>query len=251
MAAPIALQLYTVRKVAEKDGYINTVKKVAAMGYAGVEPAGFPGSSVQEAAKAFKDLGLTVPSAHVPMPIGEKKNETIDIMKALGSKRAISGLGPNEFATIDLVKQACAKFNEAYENAKAAGLEFGIHNHWWEFQQVEGKMVYKMMLEQLNPGIFFEIDTYWVKTGGCDPAAVVAEMGKRAPLLHIKDGPAQQKVPQTAVGEGVLDFPAIVKAAGKNVEWLVVELDDCATDMLEAVDKSIKFLTQRGLGHGK
>lgn len=251
MAAPVALQLYSVRKEAEKEGYANTVKKVAAMGYAGVEPAGFPGSTAAEAANLFKDLGLDVPSAHVPLPIGDKKNEVIDTMKTLGSKRAISGFGAKEFATIDLTKAACAKFNEASENCRAAGLQFGIHNHWWEYQPVEGQMVYKLMLEQLDPNIFFEVDTYWVKTGGCDPAAVVKEYGKRAPLLHIKDGPAVQKQPMTAVGDGVMDFPAIVKAAGSNVEWLVVELDECATDMLEAVGKSIRFLKQKGLGRGK
>ncbi len=251
MAAPVALQLYTVRKVAEKEGYESVVRKVAAMGYAGVEPAGFPGSNAKDAAKLFQDLGLAVPSAHVGIPIGEKKNETIDVMKTLGSKRAISGFGPKEFATLDLTKAACDKFNEAAANCKAAGLQFGIHNHWWEYQPVEGQMVYKVMLEKLDPGIFFEIDTYWVKTGGCDPVAVVKEMGKRAPLLHIKDGPAQQNVPQTAVGEGVLDFPKIVQAAGSNVEWLVVELDECATDMMEAVDKSVKYLIAKGLGRGK
>ena len=251
MAAPIGLQLYTVRKVIEKEGYANVVKKVATAGYAGVEPAGFPTSSAKDAAQLFKDLGLAVPSAHVGLAIGEKKNDVIDVMKTLGSKRAIGGFGPKEFATLDLTKAACDKFNESYANCKAAGLEFGIHNHWWEYQPVEGQMVYKVMLERLDPGIFFELDTYWIKTGGCDPATVVKEMGKRAPLLHIKDGPAKQGVPQTAVGEGVVDFPAIVKAAGKHVEWLIVELDDCATDMIEAVQKSVTYLKSKGLGRGK
>jgi sugar phosphate isomerase/epimerase len=251
MAAPVALQLYSVRKVAETEGYLNTVKKVAAMGYAGVEPAGFPGSNAAEAAKLYTDLGLAVPSAHVPIPLGDKKNEVIDTMNTIGSKRAISGFGPKEFATLDLTKAACDKFNEAYENCQAAGLEFGIHNHWWEYQPVEGQMCYKVMLQHLNPAIFFEVDTYWVKTAGCNPADIVKEYGKRAPLLHIKDGPAVQKQPMTAVGDGVMDFPSIVSAGGGNIEWLVVELDECATDMMQAVEKSVKYLVQKGLGRGK
>lgn len=251
MPAPIGLQLYTVRKIIEKEGYANTVKKVAAMGYVGVEPAGFPGSTAAEAAKLFNDLGLAVPSAHVPLPIGDKKNEALDVMKTIGSKRAISGFGPNDFATPELIKASCDKFNEAYDNCKAAGLMFGIHNHWWEFLPVDGKLVYKIMLERLNPNIFFEVDTYWVKTAGCNPADVVRELGRRAPLLHIKDGPAVQQQPMTAVGEGTLDFPAILSAAGNNVDWLVVELDECATDMMKAVQKSITFLVEKGLGYGK
>jgi sugar phosphate isomerase/epimerase len=251
MAAPIGLQLYTVRKVAEAEGYANTVKKVAAMGYVGVEPAGFPGSTAAEAAKLFRDLGLAVPSAHVALPIGENKNETLDVIKTLGSKRVISGLGPKDFTTLDLVKASCDKFNEACENCRAAGLMFGIHNHWWEFKPVDGRMIYRIMLERLNPNIFFEIDTYWVQTAGCNPTDVVRELGRRAPMLHIKDGPAVQQQPMTAAGEGVLDFPAIVGAAGNDLDWLVVELDECATDMMEAVHKSITFLVTKGLGYGK
>lgn len=251
MAVPIGLQLYTVRKVVETEGYLNTVRKVAAMGYAGVEPAGFPGSTAAEATALFTELGLAVPSAHVPLPIGEKKNETIDVMKTLGSTLAISGLGAKEFATLDLVHAACDKFNEAYANCKAAGLEFGIHNHWWEYESVEGRLPYRTMLERLDPNIFFEIDTYWVQTAGSDPVPIIREIGKRAPLLHIKDGPAERGVPQTAVGEGRLNFPQIVQAAGDNLKWLIVELDDCATDMLEAVQKSFDYLVAKGLGRGK
>jgi sugar phosphate isomerase/epimerase len=107
------------------------------------------------------------------------------------------------------------------------------------------------MLQHLNPAIFFEVDTYWVKTAGCNPADIVKEYGKRAPLLHIKDGPAVQKQPMTAVGDGVMDFAGIVQAAANNVQWLVVELDECATDMMQAVEKSVKYLVQKGLGRGK
>ncbi len=185
------------------------------------------------------------------MPVGDNKNKVIDQMKTLGSRRAIGGFGPKDYATLDLVRSTCDKFNEACDNCKAAGLEFGIHNHWWEFQPVDGQLVYKILLERLNPDIFFEIDTYWVQTAGQNAAEVVKELGKRAPLLHIKDGPAKQGEPMTAVGEGVMDFGPIVESGGNNVEWLIVELDQCATDMIEAVDKSVKYLVSKGLGRGK
>ena len=127
---------------------------------------------------------------------------------------------------------------------------FGIHNHWWEFLQVEGRYVYQIMLEHLDPAIFFQVDTYWVQTAGPDPAQVVKELGPRAPLLHLKDGPAVKGKPHTAVGDGVLDFPSIVRAAEGVAEWLIVELDSCATDMLEAVEKSYQYLVGEGLARG-
>ncbi|MCK5734174.1 MAG: sugar phosphate isomerase/epimerase, partial [Candidatus Latescibacteria bacterium] len=148
------------------------------------------------------------------------------------------------------IKAACDRFNEASAVAVEHGMTFGIHNHWWEFLQVEGRYVYQVMLEHLTPEVFFEVDTYWVKTAGVDPAAVVRELGVRAPLLHIKDGPCTKEAPMTAVGEGVVDFRSIVEAAGETAEWMIVELDRCATDMMEAVATSYTYLIEEGLARG-
>jgi sugar phosphate isomerase/epimerase len=49
----------------------------------------------------------------------------------------------------------------------------------------------------------------------------------------------------TAVGEGTVDMPAVLEAAQAHAEWLIVELDECATDMMEAVDKSYRYLASR------
>jgi hypothetical protein len=72
------------------------------------------------------------------------------------------------------------------------------------------------------------------------------------PVLHIKDGPLVQGQPHTAVGAGKMNIPAMVKAADPAVlSWLIVELDECATDMAKAVEESLKYLVKQGLGHGK
>jgi sugar phosphate isomerase/epimerase len=95
------------------------------------------------------------------------------------------------------------------------------------------------------------VDTYWVKVAGHDPAAVLRQLGNRAPLLHIKDGPADgTQSAMTAVGAGVLDWQAIIPA-GSAAEWLIVELDRCDTDMLQAVADSYTYLTQKGYAHGR
>ena len=53
-----------------------------------------------------------------------------------------------------------------------------------------------------------------------------------------------------AVGDGGLEFPSIVQAAEGAAEWLIVELDRCATDMMEAVEKSYQYLVAGGLARG-
>jgi len=254
MTAPIALQLYTVREALAKD-FAGVIKKVAEVGYVGVEPDfKLPGTTIPEAVGLFKALGLEVSSAHVPLPLGEEQKGVLDFATTVGCKRIVSGKGADSFETIELIKQACDQFNEAHAVADENGMALGIHNHWWEFQQVEGRYVYQVMLEYLDPAIFFEIDTYWVRFAGLDPAKVVKELGPRVPLLHIKDGPAikgKPREPMVAVGEGVLDFPSIVRAAEGTVEWLIVEMDRCATDMMEAVEKSYQYLVGGGLARGK
>lgn len=250
MPAPVALQLYSVREFMKED-FEGTVRKVAEMGYVGVEPAGFPGTTPEAAGELFRELGLAVSSAHTGLPVGENKHEVLDAMQAIGCTHIVSGKGPGDFETLDKIKATCDLFNEASRVAQEHGMTFGIHNHWWEYLKVEGRYVYKVMLDLLDPEITFQIDTYWVNTAGVDPAKVVAEMGERAPLLHIKDGPCVKKEPMTAVGDGVMDFHAIVEAGKPHTQWLIVELDRCATDMLEAVDRSLAYLVNQGLGRGR
>ncbi len=250
MPAPIALQLYSLREAAAID-FEATVRKVADIGYAGVEPAGFPGTTVEAGKRLFDDLGLQVCSAHLPLPVGATKQESLETAAALGVSRVVAGQGPDQFTTRDQIKASCDKFNEASANCAEKGLAFAIHNHWWEFLEVDGELVYQQMLKHLSAAVLFEVDAYWVQTAGPDPAEVIAQLGPRAPLIHLKDGPCTRKDDMQALGEGSTDFPAIIAAGGSNVDWWIVELDRCATDMVEAVEKSYTFLTQKGFARGR
>jgi sugar phosphate isomerase/epimerase len=129
-------------------------------------------------------------------------------------------------------------------------MKVGYHNHSWEFESIGDTTPHQLMRQYLDASVFFEVDTYWAQTAGADAAQVVKELGSRAPLLHIKDGPATKEAPMTAVGEGKMDVPAIVKAGEGSTEWLIVELDRCATDMMEAVEKSYTYLVGKGLARG-
>jgi sugar phosphate isomerase/epimerase len=253
MPKPIALQLYTVREALAND-FTGVVRRIADMGYVGVEPfaGAFTSTPAQEAARLFRELGLDVMGTHSPLPLGDDKNKALDLAAALGTKRLIlPWLPPEEFQSVDAIKRACERLNEANAVARANGLELLYHNHWQEYGPVNGRYAYQVMLDFLEPSINFEVDTYWVKTAGRDPAAVLQELGARASLLHIKDGPAVRGQPMVAVGDGTLDIPAVIQAGEENADWMVVELDECATDMMTAVEKSYGYLTSKGLARGK
>lgn len=245
MKPQLAVQLYTVRDVIAQRSYADAVREIAAMGYVGVEPAGFPGTTPAAAAKLFRELGLAVCGMHCPLPLGDKQQEVLETAATLGCQRIVSGKGPDDFKTRDLIRRSCDEFNRAAHVARENGLTFSIHNHWWEFERLNGQPVYEYMLEDLDKDVLFEVDVYWVKTGGSDPAQVVNQLASRSPLQHIKDGPCRQGVPMTAVGDGVVDLAAIAKVT--RAEWWIVELDACATDMMEAVRKSAAYLTWNGL----
>jgi sugar phosphate isomerase/epimerase len=251
MPAPIALQLYSIRELLAAD-YEAGVRKVAEIGYAGVETAGFPGTTPQAAAQLFRELGLTVCSAHSPLPLGDKQAEVLDTMASLGCTRLVCAWKPQElFASLDGIRQVCDELNEANAVARSHGLTLSYHNHWAECALVDGRRAYEIMLDRLAPDILFEVDTYWAKTAGVDPVAMVRQLGDRAPLLHIKDGPCVMDAPMTAVGDGIVDVAGIVAAGAGATEWLIVEIDRCATDMLEAVARSYRYMVGKGLAHGK
>jgi sugar phosphate isomerase/epimerase len=249
MTLPIALELYSVRDALAND-FEGVVRKVAKMGYAGVETAGVYGKSPKDAAALFQSLGLKVAAAHVPLPIGDKKNEVLDIGAALGTKYLVlAWMPPENFKTPDAIKAACAKINEGSAVAKEHGFVVGYHNHAQEFEKVGNRLVYEYMLDYLDPTVVFEVDTYWAETAGASAADALRKLGDRAPLLHIKDGPCTPNDPMVAVGEGKMDFHKVLAAA--TSEWLIVELDRCATDMLTAVEKSYQYLAREGFGHGR
>ncbi|MBN8590698.1 MAG: sugar phosphate isomerase/epimerase [Anaerolineae bacterium] len=251
MSLPIAVQMYAIREDLAQD-FDATMDRVAHIGYAGMELIyGIPGASQEHAERRLRELGLKVPCAHVPSPFGADEQPVIEFAQRFGVERLVTGRGLGNFDNLGLIEATCDAYNRGAETARRQGYTLSIHNHWMEYERAaDGRYVYEIMLELLDPSIKFEIDAYWVQTAGIDPAAIVRQLGDRVNLLHVKDGPAAIEPPQVALGQGVMNIPAVVNAA-IAAEWLVVELDHCATDMLDAVDQSFQYLVRKGLGHGK
>src|SRR5215467_11393223 len=176
----IGLQLYTVRGDIEKE-MPGTFHRLASIGIKNVETAFWPkGVSVKQAAKALSDAGLTVCSSHIEIPIGDKKAAMLETAQAFNSKKMIWHGWPEDkrYSSLDGTKELIGIYNEASEIAKANGLQFGLHNHWWEYRnKVGGRFVYEWLLEGVSKDVFFEIDTYWVKVAGHDPATIITKFG--------------------------------------------------------------------------
>jgi sugar phosphate isomerase/epimerase len=256
--AKLSVQLYTVRDAFIKD-IPGTLKKIADIGFKYVETAFWPdGVSIEKASQYINDAGLLVSSSHIEIPIGAQKQIMLDTANAFGSTKMIWHGWPEDkrYSSLAGTKELIAIYNEASKFASGNGLQFGLHNHWWEYRnKVGGKLVYEILLEELDPAIFLEMDTYWVKVAGHNPAAIITKLGKRAKFLHIKDGPAlyndklaiDNPDPMTPVGKGTQNFPAIIKAANGNPDFLVIEMDKTAIDVFVALKESFDYMINNKL----
>lgn len=250
---PLAVQLYSVRDALAAD-FSGVLTRIADMGYAGVEMAGNYGSGgPAEAASFIRSLGLEIVGAHLGLPESDDYAESVATAHALGTARwVVPWVPPEQFQTRDSVQAVIDRLNRAAAAATAAGLTLLYHNHWFEFEAtpgLDGRIPFDLMLAGLDRAVQFEIDLYWVKTGGSDPAATLARLGSRASLLHVKDGPTNLTDAMVAVGDGVMNYPDLLPDAA--AEWLIVELDRCDTDVLTAVRRSHDYLTGKGLAHGR
>ena len=241
---PISVQLYSLRNEAQKD-FINVLKTVADIGYEGVEPAGFWDLSPKEFKSVVDDLGLKISSTHSPWATSDSLQEAIDVAGVLGIDKVACGYGPDAFKDLEAIKKTAEEVSKMQKILAQAGITLFQHNHAWEFERIDGHLKYEIYAE-ICPDVQFEIDTYWAANFGAEnPVDMVQQFLDRTVLLHIKDGPLVKGQPMTAVGSGKMDIPAVINAAGDTPEWLVVELDQCATDMVQAVKESYAYLARR------
>ncbi len=248
---PISVQLYALREQSQTD-FDKVLNDIANIGYRGVEPFHLFGKSPEAFKRQVEDLGMQISSSHHPWANRTEINEAIETVQALGLNRIAAGYGPDDVKDADSVKRTVDAINSLTESLAPHGLRLFLHNHYWEFVPVDGELPYHSFYKNC-PDVEFEVDTYWAANfGACDPAQEVANVKDRAPLLHIKDGPNEQGKAHVAVGDGVLEIADIINAADPAVlEWVIVELDACDSDMLEAIRRSYEFLTTEQLALGR
>lgn len=242
MNIPVAVQLYTLREETEKD-FVGTLKKVAEIGYKGVEFAGFGGFKASELKGILKDLGLKPVGAHIGIEeLNNNLNEIIAYNLELGNRYIVFPYANYENKD-DYINMA-SELNEIGKKLESVGLELCYHNHAHEFTSYDGiyglDIIYKgTSAESLKA----EVDTYWVAYAGLDPAQYLKKYTQRTPLVHIKDMENSENRDFTEIGNGMLDIKAIAKQAIANgAEWLIVEQDVCKRPALESVKISFENL---------
>lgn len=237
-----SVQLYSVRD--HMNDREATLKRLAEIGFTAVEPydpmtdpAGFHALA--------EDLGLTVSGAHAGALLKDPDPAPVfEAVATLGTDLAIlpGGIPEDDFKTHDGLKHVADRLNALAAKSAEAGLRFGYHNHYWEFEPVlDGRHALEILADLVDPAVLFEIDTYWSSVGGADTPAVLERLGERVVALHVKDGPVVKGEPNVAVGTGAMPVPAVLAAAPADA-WRVIEFDEAATDIFEALAASLAYV---------
>jgi sugar phosphate isomerase/epimerase len=247
---PIGCQTYPVRDALGKD-VPGTLKQLSGLGYKTIELCSPPGYEragyaplmkykASELKHIVKDAALACESCHYQF--AELKNsldDRIAFAKELGLKQMVlSTFGLQRNASLSDWSKACDDLNRIAERMAGAGLQAGFHNHNFEFEKIDGVLIYDHMMGKLDPKLVkmqFQVSVIGL---GFKAATYLDKYPGRFLSLHLQDWSTADKQ-QVAVGKGVVDWPELFAAAKKGgIKNYFVELP------MEMLEPSWQYLHQ-------
>jgi len=261
----VGLQLYTIREAMTADA-LGSLKKISDLGYKNVELANyadgkFYGYAPAEFKKIVTDLGMGIISSHTSV---EAAGITLDSAKkmaddhaAMGVKYCVQPWVEEVNRNVETYKKMIADWNQVGKVMKEVGIQFGYHNHNFEFKPTEDGLIpyYDIFMKEMDADLItMELDMYWATKAGQDPVEMFNKYPGRFQLFHYKDM-SQQSAPFydvikddiTSVGAGLIDFKRIQAAKETaGMKYMFVEDDNQGMGKpFEAVDLSITNLTTK------
>lgn len=238
-----SVQLYSVRDAVAED-LDGAVARLAEIGLEHVEPYDFH-ERTEDYRRAFAAAGVTAPSGHAPVLASDSPEAIFDAAATLGMATVIDPFVPAEhWQTAEQVAELAERVNQLATLAAERGLEFGYHNHSWELStRIEGRHALEEFVGHLAPEVVLEVDTYWTGVGGADTPALLATLGDRVRLIHVKDGTLDGDVgKQRPAGSGDVGVGAVLTAAPQATR--VIEFDEYAGDVFAGIAQSLAWLKE-------
>ena len=249
---PIGLQLYSLRDQFAKD-VPGTMDQVQKFGIKYVELAGTYGLTPEKFKEQLDARGLKAISGHFSYE--QCRDHIEDVArdaKVLGLQYVGCAWIPHKDPFDEKTcREAAAVFNRAGEALAKHGLKFFYHTHGYEFLPYGNGTLFDLLMAETKPEfVRFQMDIFWVVNPGQDPVKLLEKYGKRFELMHLKDmkkGTPHDTTGHSDVtndvtfGTGMIDLPAVLRAAKKNgVKWYFVE-DESPTSV-EQIPQSLRFL---------
>lgn len=283
--ARIGVQASTVKTAFAELGPYEAMRRIAEVGYRSVEisQVAMTPENVEEMRRAQDDHGVEVVALSamlaVPPGITGESLEThldkiVDDCRTLGTSILRIGMLPfDAMGSREKVLGFAHRAQELGGKLRAQGIDLYYHNHHVEFARFDGRLMLEMIADEA-PDVGLELDVHWIQRGGMDPVKVLARYAGRVRLVHLKDyrigllpHSALELLAQrdmagfmaafsglvqfAEVGEGTLDFTAIIEQAlASGAEHLLVEQDDTyGRDPFESLALSRSHLVELGYAH--
>ena len=255
LGLPIGSQTYPHRQLIKDGNFADLLKTLKEIGVERIELCSAIGyadfanlADGKATKKTLDDHGLKCESAHFSMKeLRESQEKSIAWAKEIGMTQMMTAsLGGGNTPTMDDVKKAADEYNKIAAVAAKAGIQQGqqgLHNEGFELAMVDGKRVYDMLFDLLDPKLVkfqFQMSTI---TSGLVAADYFNNHPGRFISMHVQDvdmnapapppppppaagdpatagrrggGGGGRGRPQKAVGEGTIDWAKTFGAAKKG-----------------------------------
>jgi sugar phosphate isomerase/epimerase len=221
---PIGCQLYPVGKMVAQD-FEGTLKQLAAIGYRRVElcsppsygTSGFAPLAKMKAAevrKVIEGAGLRCESCHYQFQeLKEKLDDRMAYAQELGLKQMIlATFGLPKSASMADWAKAAGELNKIGERTKKEGIQLGFHNHDFEFEKIDGVLIYDRLMGEFDPKLVRMQFQVAVIRLGYEAATYLRKYPGRFLSLHLADWSSTEKK-SVPVGAGVVDWKDLFAAA--------------------------------------
>src|SRR5215472_7347653 len=235
LGMPIGSQTYPHRQRIKDGDFAGLCRDLADLGVGNIElcSSGYGEfaslSDGKQTRKIIEDHGLKCPSAHFELnELRDKQQEAIawahDIGMTQMGTASLNGHVENGETTIDVVKRAADEYNKIGEAAYQAGMQQFLHDERFEMAKVDGRLVYEVLLELLDPKLVkMQFQMSAMRTVG-DPVMYFNKYPGRFVSMHLQGvdlaaplpapgGGRGVRTPALALGQDSLDWPKIFAAA--------------------------------------
>src|SRR5438067_6021360 len=224
---PIAVQVYSVREIAQKDT-AGVLAKIAKIGYQGVEFAGYYGHSAQDIRKILDDNGLKTAGTHIGLEtlLGDQLPKTMEFNRTIGNKNLIvPGFAQKYRSSIAAWKDTAKLFSEIAAKVKPEGFTVGYHNHNLEFEKMEGEVPFDVFYSTASPDVKVQLDIGHAARAGANVLDVIRRYNGRIVSVHVKEyAPANDNAVLGDPG-GAIPWKNVLSAlaASPGMEWYISE----------------------------
>ena len=241
----IGIQLYSVRDEIKEYGVDEVFKTLSECGCNTVEFAGFYGLTPAEMKEKLEKYSLRPLAAHIR---ASDVIASLSYIDELGIKMVcIPGYSIDLLSSEEGFKEFCDIVKEIKPELDRRGVRFGYHNH---ARELLGEDLLIKMAKSIE-GFTIELDIYWAKAAGKEPAALIAEYGNALSALHIKDMDARAdtknpgEFPNAIIGEGQCNAEAAFNKAYENgVDTYILEVEYYPCPYAEYIKKSVDNINE-------